>query len=121
MANKPKVDGTDGENRTRDYFQANGWQHADRLTLSGINDRGDIRLGDGVNVTIEVKAGQKAISGLHSHVRELKEEMANNGHEFGAVIAKKPGSRNVGEDWLAVMPVEVYNKMILVLRHVGVI
>jgi hypothetical protein len=117
VANRPKIAGTDAENKARDFFKENGWPHADRLTLSGVNDRGDVRLGDGVGVTIEVKGGQKAVSALHSHVKELREEMHNNVHSFGAVIAKKPGSTKVGEDWIAAMPVAVYNNMILLMRE----
>ena len=107
MVNPAKQKGTDGENKVRDYARSRGWEHADRLTLSGGNDRGDIRLGDGVEFTIEVKAGQGALETPHAHLRELRDEMANNGHRFGAVIAKKPGSTKVGEDWVAMMPVSV--------------
>jgi hypothetical protein len=59
-------------------------------------------------VTIEVKGGQGAISNVHSHLKELRAEMANNGHSVGAVIAKKAGSTKVGEDWVAMMPVDVF-------------
>ena len=121
MTNKPKQTGTDAENRVRDYLRANGWPYADRLTLSGINDRGDVRLQDGTNFTVEVKGGQGAISNVHSHIKELREEMVNNGHDYGAVVAKKAGSRNVGEDWVAIMPVEVLNSMILVMRENGLL
>jgi hypothetical protein len=104
---KAKQKGTDAENRVRDYARQRNWPYADRLTLSGTNDRGDIRLGDGVPFTIEVKGGQTALSSPHSHLRELRAEMANNGHSFGAVIAKKAGSTKVGEEWVAMMPVDV--------------
>lgn len=107
VVNKPKRDGTDAENRVKEYAIERGWIHADRLTLSGAQDRGDIRLGDGVEFTLEVKGGQGAIKQIHSHVREMVAEMHNNGHNLGAVIAKKAGSRNVGSDWLAVMPAEL--------------
>lgn len=121
MANRPKQVGTDAENKVRDWFQANGWEHADRLTLSGVSDRGDIRLGDGVSFTVEVKGGQGATSGVHKHLSELRQEMANNRHQFGAVIAKKPGSTKVGDDWVAIMPVDVLNEMLIALRSCGVI
>lgn len=107
MANRPKQVGTDAENKVRDYARSRGWVHADRLTLSGVNDRGDIRLGDGVRFTLEVKGGQGATSNVHSHLKELLAEMANNGHELGAVIAKKPGSTDVGKDWVAILPVDI--------------
>ena len=115
MANKPKQVGTDAENKVRDYAISRGWVHADRLTLSGINDRGDIRLGDGVPVTIEVKGGQGALSSPHQHLRELKAEMTTNKHHVGAVIAKKAGSTKVGEEWVAMMPVSVFFDIIKLL------
>ena len=105
--NRPKQVGTDAENKVRDYARSRGWLHADRLTLSGVSDRGDIRLGDGVPFTLEVKGGQGALSSPHSHLRELVAEMKNNGHQWGAVIAKKAGSTKVGEEWVAMMPVHV--------------
>lgn len=115
---RQKQVGTDAENRVVEYAKSRGWAHADRLTLSGVNDRGDVRLGDGVNFTLEVKGGQGAASRPHGHLKELKAEMANNGHMFGAVIAKKAGSRNVGDDWVAMMPVSVLFDIIEVMwRH----
>jgi hypothetical protein len=105
MANKSKAAGTDAENRVRDYAIDRGYLYADRLTLSGVKDRGDIRLGDGIDFTIEVKGGQGALNNPHSHLREMKAELLNNGHRFGAVVTKKPGSRQVGDDWVAMMPV----------------
>lgn len=107
MVNPAKQKGTDAENRVRDYAKERGWEHADRLTQSGINDRGDIRLGDGVPFTIEVKGGQGALKAAYSHLKELREEIDNNGHRYGAVIAKKPGSTKVGQDWVAMMPVDL--------------
>lgn len=105
---KAKQVGTDAENKVRDYARSVGFPYADRLTLAGVNDRGDIRLGDGIPVTIEVKGGQGALSSPHSHLRELVAEMTNNDHKVGAVIAKKAGSTNVGDDWVAMMPARVF-------------
>jgi hypothetical protein len=115
MANRAGVVGTDAENRVRDYFRENGFPYADRLTKTGVNDRGDIRLGDGIPWTIEVKGGQGALNKPHSHLKELLAEMENNNHMYGAVIAKKPGSTKVGEDWVAMMPVSVLRKIIYYL------
>jgi len=115
MANPSKTKGTDAENKVRDFFRANGFPHADRLTQAGVNDRGDIRLEDGLRWTIEVKGGQGALNNPHSHLRELKAEMQNNDHMYGAVICKKPGSNDVGNDWVAMMPVETLRKIIYYL------
>jgi hypothetical protein len=108
MANPARRKGTDAENRVVYYAKLRGWKYADRLTMAGAADRGDVRLGDGVPVTIEVKGGQGALSSPHQHLRELKAEMQNNKHHVGAVVAKKRGSNNVGDDWVALMPVSVF-------------
>lgn len=119
MANRPKQVGTDAENKVRDWFRDNGWPHADRLTLSGITDRGDIRLGDGIPWTIEVKGGQGALGSPHAHIREMHAERDNNGHMMGAVIAKKPGSTNVGDDWVALMSVADLNLIIQTMQDMA--
>lgn len=115
MTNTAKAKGTDAENKVRDYFRTHGFPHTDRLTQSGTKDRGDVRLGDGIEWTIEVKGGQGALNSPHSHLRELRAEMSNNGHVYGAVICKKPGSTKVGEEWVAMMPVEVLRDIIAAL------
>lgn len=107
MSNPSKQKGTDAENRVRDYAIGRGYIHADRLALAGASDRGDIRLGDGIDFVIEVKGGQGALGSPHSHLRELRAEVANARARFGAVVAKKPGSTNVGQDWVAMIPVDM--------------
>lgn len=107
MSNPSKQKGTDAENKVVEYAKSRGYQHADRLTLSGAKDRGDVRLGDGIDFVIEVKGGQGALSSPHSHLRELRAEIANAKACAGAVIAKKPGSTNVGKDWVAMIPVDI--------------
>jgi hypothetical protein len=108
VSNPSKQKGTDAENRVVAYAKERGWLHADRLTQAGVNDRGDVRLGDGIDIVIEVKGGQGALSSPHSHLRELKAEVANAKARYGAVIAKKPGSTNVGDGWVAMLPVSMF-------------
>ena len=117
LVSKAKTKGTDAENRVRDYAKSRGWPHADRLTLAGANDKGDIRLADGVPFVLEVKGGQGALSSPHSHLRELKAEIANAQALYGAVVAKKAGSTNVGDDWVAMMPVSVLFDILDTLFH----
>lgn len=88
----------------RAYAKERGYPYADRLVLHGANDVGDIRLGDGIPVAIEVKGGQKAVSGIPAHVREMLVETANAKAETGVVIAKKARSDKVDE-WFAVLTV----------------
>ena len=106
MANRPKAVGPDAETKVVAYAKERGWPHADRLTLSGAADRGDVRLGDGIDFALEVKGGQGALRSPHQHLRELRAEMINAEAFAGAVIAKKPGSTNVGGDWVAMMNVD---------------
>lgn len=107
MANPARRKGTDAEKRTEGYAREHGFPYARRLAQAGANDQGDIYLGDGVDFTIEVKGGQGALQNPHSHLKELKAEIANKKDFAGAVIAKKRGSNNVGDDWVAMMPVSV--------------
>ncbi len=111
MANRSKATGTEAESAVRDYLRANGFPYADRLVLHGAADIGDIRLGDGIPVTVEVKGGQKAVTSLGSHVDELIVEMANAGTDSGVVIAKRSRKGNVA-DWFAVMPVTMWVDLI---------
>jgi len=107
MANAAKRAGTDAENKVRDYAQQHGFPYARRLAQAGANDEGDIYLGDGIDFTIEVKGGQGSLSRPHQHLKELKAEIGNKGDFAGAAVVKKAGSTDVGEDWVAMMPVKV--------------
>lgn len=60
MVNRPKQKGTAAETSVLRYAQQNGFPFAERLTLSGAYDRGDIMLVPGPEVIIEVKAGKQA-------------------------------------------------------------
>lgn len=105
MSSRSKAVGTEAESAVRDYLRANGFPFADRLTLHGSKDIGDVRLGDGVPVVVEVKGGQKAVTELGSHVKEMLVEVENAQAETGFVIAKRRQSGKVG-DWFAVMTVD---------------
>ena len=111
VANRAKAKGTAAESAVRDYFREAGYPYADRLVLHGAADKGDIRLGDGIPVAIEVKGGQKALQGISGHVNEMVEEVRNAGAETGVTIIKRARSANVGE-WYAVMPVWMWADLI---------
>ena len=84
------------------YLQDNGFIHAERRALHGINDKGDITGIPGV--VIEVKNHAKLT--LAEWVKELQQEMVNANADFGFVVAKKKGTTNPAE-WYAVMPLEI--------------
>ncbi|MEV8177211.1 hypothetical protein AB0O99_04085 [Cellulosimicrobium funkei] len=58
MVNRPKQIGTAAETAVVRAARTRGFPHADRLTLTGNKDRGDIGLCPGV--ILEVKGGEKA-------------------------------------------------------------
>jgi hypothetical protein len=100
---KQRAKGTAAETAVVKYLQANGFPHAERRALHGINDKGDIT-GCGP-VVFEVK--DHGTLKLSEWISELKEEMANAKADTGTVVAKKRGTLKV-EDWYAVMPFSVF-------------
>ena len=58
MVNRPKQIGTAAETAVVRAARTRGFPHADRLTLTGNKDRGDIGLCPGV--ILEIKGGEKA-------------------------------------------------------------
>jgi len=111
MANRSKATGTEAETAVERWLQQNGWPYADRITLHGGKDIGDIRLADGIPVTVEVKAGKSAVTAIGTHIDGLWGKMENAGTETGVVIAKRMRKGNVGE-WHAVMPVNLWVDLI---------
>jgi hypothetical protein len=102
MANKPKAAGTDAETKVERWHHANGYPYAKKLRLAGAADIGDVSMGDGYPVCIEVKGGQKALSDISGHMNELKAEQANAGAKYGIVISKKARTTKV-DDWVVSM------------------
>ena len=97
-----KQRGTAAETAVVRYLNANGFPHAERRALAGVNDKGDISGLPGV--VIEVKSCKRIE--LAAWVDELGVEMRNAGAYIGAVVAKRRGTTDVGE-WYAVLPVAV--------------
>ena len=110
--NKARAKGTEAESAARDDLRRRGYRFADRLTLHGAKDVGDVRMGDGIPVVVEVKGGQKAVTQLGSHVQEMLAEVINASAETGVVIAKKARSANPAE-WFAVMPFSMWVDIML--------
>lgn len=81
------------------------------MRQQGALDVGDVHLGDGYPVCVEVKGGQGAVKAISAHVNETVVETANAGAETGVAIIKKARSATVGE-WYAVMPVDVWMALI---------
>jgi hypothetical protein len=105
--NRSKQKGTAAETAVVRWLQANGHPYAERRSLHGANDRGDVAGVPGV--VIEIK-NCKTVD-LAGWVTELKTEMLNADAGIGAVIHKRRGTTDVGE-WYATMPVSVFNKLL---------
>lgn len=111
---RSKAIGTGGETQVVNWFKAQGFRHATRLVLHGSKDIGDVSLGDGMAVVIEVKSGHAAENATDTRMRiwleELHAEMANATElrgtpHYGVLIVKRKamGAAQVG-GWWALTP-----------------
>lgn len=107
MANPNGARGRDAENKVRDGLIARGYRYAKRIRLKGQHDEGDVVLGDGYPVAVEVKGGRGAVGRMWAAMRELEEEIVHSGSEIGFCVIKKHGSAQV-EDWAVVIPFDHY-------------
>ena len=119
MVSKAKQKGTAAETAVVNYvkqptdaYPDGAFPYAERRTLHGINDKGDINLG-GVPVVLEVK-NHKAFD-LAGWIRELEDEVRNAGADLGAVVAKKRGTTDAGE-WYAILP---FKDLVYLLKEAG--
>jgi len=121
MTNKSKNKGTAAETAVVNYLKVNGFPHAKRLTLSGRYDKGDVSLGDGYQVTVEVKGGTAAETASDAQivawVDEAHAEMLNAGMRFCVLVTKRKGksAANAGA-WLVHTDTDCYLKLIGVDR-----
>ena len=86
--------------------------HADRIQAGTHKDIGDISGWPGV--VIEVK-DRKAHS-WHGYFQQLERQMENGTAYAGVIIAKRPGVTDVGQ-WMAVMPVTEWFKIMKLLEE----
>jgi hypothetical protein len=98
MVNRSKAKGTAAETAIARYLQANGFPYAERRTLNGTHDRGDIA---GIpSVVIEVKNCAK--TELGSWIAEAERERDNDGASLGVVWHKRRGKTDPA-DWFVTM------------------
>ncbi len=107
MVNRPKQKGTAAETAVVRWLNDSGFPAAERRTLAGSNDKGDI--GGIPGVVLEIK-NCKTID-LAGWLKELAAEMENAAAPVGAVIHKKRGTTDVGE-WYCTMPMSVFVTLI---------
>lgn len=96
MVNKPKIRGTRWESAIVAYLRENGWPHAERRTLTGGKDRGDIA--GVVSVVIEAK-DCKAIT-LASFLDEANTEAANDNADLGVAWIKRRGKASPADGYV---------------------
>lgn len=93
MVNKSKNVGTAAETAIVRAARTRGFPGADRLTLTGAMDRGDVGLAPGI--VVEVKAGEAARRASDAQVArwllETETERRNGGAEVALLVTARPG------------------------------
>ena len=93
QVNRPKQIGTAAETAVVKAARRLGFPNADRLTLTGANDRGDVGLCPGV--IVEVKGGQAAKAAgdglIQSWLVETSIERVNAGADFAILVTQRAG------------------------------
>lgn len=107
MANRSKQKGTAAETAVVNWLREHGHPYAERRTLSGSQDRGDISGIPGLCVEVKNCARWEAAQ----WVTEATIEAANAGVPVGVVVAKKKGTTNPG-DWYVVTTLNMFNRLI---------
>lgn len=98
MVNRSKAKGTSAETAVVRFLQTIGFPYAERRTLNGTHDRGDIA---GIpSVVIEVKNCAK--TELAAWIAEAETERDNDHATLGVVWHKRRGKTNPA-DWFVTM------------------
>jgi hypothetical protein len=113
--------GTSHETSIKNWLREHGWPYADRKTLAGAADEGDLRLSERIPFVIEAKTAKSTTdrASLGTFVKELEAEVVNANAEGGAVIFKKKGTTDVGQ-YYAIMPVHMLNELLLKAYHTDI-
>lgn len=110
--NRSKTKGTAWETAIVRHLETRGYPHAERRALSGANDRGDIA---GMPcVVVEAKAARTMTLG--PWLKELDQEIVNDGADTGALWIKRVGKASAADgvivmrpaDWLALLKTAGY-------------
>lgn len=114
--NIPKRIGTAGEVVVLKTCQLHGFPYARRTVLSGVNDKGDIHLGDGTDSIIEVKAGQQCKNltpgKMAKWIAETRVEARNAGAQVAFLVTQRAGyGLQNGHRWFAHVPHEFYLRL----------
>lgn len=106
MVNKPKQIGTRAETAVARYLAANGFPHAERRTLRGREDAGDITGTPGVCWEVKVRKQPPGDDQIAGWMVDTEVERGNAGADFGVLIVRRPGySETRADRWWAYLPV----------------
>lgn len=102
MVNKPKILGTAAETAVVEWLRLNGHPYAERRSLRGTKDQGDVTGIPGVCIEVKV-AGRRGLL-LGPWLRETEVERVNANAVYGILVAKPTGlgNKRTGK-WLAAM------------------
>ncbi|NUQ95819.1 MAG: hypothetical protein HOY79_04420 [Streptomyces sp.] len=101
--NRSKAKGTSAESAIVQYLRAMGFTQAERRTLNGAYDRGDIAGLPGVVIEVKNCARQE----LPGWVAEAEKERDNDGASLGVVWHKRRGKGHPS-DWFVTMSGEQF-------------
>lgn len=93
---KSKAKGTSWETEIVNYLNDTYWPHAERRTLSGIHDKGDINL----HPQVVVEAKNHGTLKLAQWLVEAEKERLNAGADVGVVWAKRRGKASAGDAYV---------------------
>lgn len=96
--NRSKAKGTSAETAVVRFLQRVGFIHAERRTLNGTHDRGDIAGLPGIVIEVKNCARQE----LPAWVAEAERERDNDGASLGVVWHKRRGKSDP-QDWFVTM------------------
>jgi hypothetical protein len=103
MTNRPRSIGTAAETAVCRYLTANGWPNAERRSLKGAADQGDITGCPGL--VIEVKGGDTARAAsdglIADWMAETEAERVNAAADIGVLVLQRRGvgAGNAGRWW----------------------
>lgn len=105
--NRSKQKGTAAETAVVNFYRSKYWPNAERRTLSGANDRGDVA--GVIGIVTEVKDCKEM--NLSGWLKEAERERLNDNADYGVVWHKKRGTTDPGQ-WYVTMTGDQFAELI---------
>ena len=93
---KSKARGTAWETEIVNTLRSKWWPHAERRTLSGTHDKGDINL----HPDVVIEAKDHGTLKFSQWISEAEKERVNAGASIGVVWAKRRGKASAGDAYV---------------------